>query len=74
MQFDLDDEPQITLPADPLARFSLLKATAHFEAAWKTCASRECRERKRCTGGPRGTFTRTGGFPLCRFGAGIAMG
>jgi hypothetical protein len=68
MHFDPEDEPRIALPADPLARFAFLKAMAHFEGAWKTCASGECRNRKRCAGGPRGTFTRTGGAPLCRFG------
>ena len=73
MQPDLDDEPQIILPADPLRRFALLKAMAHFEGAWKTCASRECGERKRCAGGPRGTFRRTGGVPLCRFGVEILV-
>lgn len=59
-------EEEIGLPADPARRFALLKALAHFEGAWRACESRECRARKRCCGGPRGTFTRTGGYPLCR--------
>ncbi len=54
------------LPQDPLRRYTLLKAIANFEGAWRECARGECRTRQRCCGGPRGTFERAGGYPLCR--------
>ncbi|MCG6857188.1 MAG: hypothetical protein LJE67_03900, partial [Salaquimonas sp.] len=41
-----------------IQQWTFLKAMAYFEGAWETCPHRECRARKRCTGGPRGSFGR----------------
>ncbi len=46
--------------------FERAKAFAHFENCWKYCLHLECKKRKRCTGGPRGTWRKTGGLPFCR--------
>ena len=32
---------------------------------WVDCRHDSCRERKACTGGPRGTCAKTGGWPIC---------
>lgn len=42
------------------------KATASHEGKWKICRHGECKRRKTCTGGPRGTFRKTGGVPICK--------
>ena len=41
-----------------IQQWAFLKAMAYFEGAWQRCGHRECRARKRCTGGPRGSFAR----------------
>ncbi|MDJ0614874.1 MAG: hypothetical protein QNJ29_14495 [Rhizobiaceae bacterium] len=46
--------------------FQTAKAHAHFEGLWQYCEHPECRKRKQCTGGPRGTFRSTNGVPLCK--------
>jgi hypothetical protein len=37
---------------------------AHFRFRHETCKVKACRKRRRCTGGPRGTFSRLG-VPAC---------
>ncbi|MEL7430293.1 MAG: hypothetical protein AAFN43_09875 [Pseudomonadota bacterium] len=51
--------------SDP-AFFEAAKSAAQMERLWKRCLHRECKRRKRCTGGPRGTARKTGGVPFCR--------
>ena len=63
----LKRKPRPQPPA--IQQWGFLKAMAYFEGAWETCPHPECRARQRCTGGPRGTFNRTGGRPLCRANA-----
>ena len=46
--------------------FESAKAFAHFENCWEGCLHGECKKRKRCTGGPRGTWRKFGGVPFCR--------
>jgi hypothetical protein len=58
-------KPKIRLEPPEIRRWGFLRAIAHFEGAWQTCRHGECRARKRCTGGPRGTF-RKKAVPLCR--------
>jgi hypothetical protein len=41
---------------------------ANIESSWSSCPYQKCRKRRRCGFGPRGTFRRTGGIPLCRTG------
>ena len=41
-----------------IQQWGFLKAMAYFEGAWQRCGHRECRARRLCTGGPRGSFTR----------------
>ena len=47
-------------------RFTYNKAIAYFEGAVRTCPHRECKKRKTCTGGPRGTARKHNGIPFCR--------
>ncbi len=49
-----------------LTNFAAAKAIAHFENNWETCPHKECKHRKTCTGGPRGTFRKTNGKPFCQ--------
>lgn len=56
------------MPPD-IRRFSLLKSIAQLDACWRSCSHAECRRRKLCTGGPRGTMRATRGIPRCRLGA-----
>lgn len=53
-------------PAKPLT-FAMQKAFAWAEGRWRNCPHGECKRRKRCTGGPRGTLRATG-KPFCRDG------
>lgn len=56
----------ISRPVPPaINRYLFLKAIAHFEGAWEACQRRQCRARRQCTGGPRGTCEKVG-VPLCR--------
>ncbi|PHP67411.1 hypothetical protein CSC94_10270 [Zhengella mangrovi] len=48
----------------PPLDFTTQKAFAWAEGRWRHCPHRECRRRRRCTGGPRGTLRRSG-RPLC---------
>ena len=53
--------------------FDYEKAVAYFEGAWRGCRRDECRRRRRCAGGPRGTLRRllADGAPVapaCRVG------
>ncbi len=47
--------------------FSFLRTLAHYEGASRWCARQECRNRKRCCGGPR-RIASTRGIPACRNG------
>lgn len=46
--------------------FETAKAIAYFEFLWQRCKHRECKKRKRCTGGPRGTQRKFDDVPFCR--------
>jgi len=51
---------------DFIALFEQQKAFAFFEDLWRGCDYHECRKRRKCTGGPRGTCRQTKGVPLCK--------
>jgi len=51
-----------------IKKFTVAKAMAYFEGAWHTCSHGECKKRLTCTGGPRGTCTKTVGRPHCAAG------
>ena len=55
-----------TTLAEQIRRFQTGKAYAYFDGHWHHCTHRECKKRKTCTGGPRGTCRRTKGVPLCQ--------
>lgn len=63
----LKRKPRPLPPA--IQQWGFLKAMAYFEGAWQRCGHHECRARKRCIGGPRGSFTRNDGIPKCRLHA-----
>jgi len=46
-------------------RFNAAKLLQTDIHAWKACSFRRCKETQACVGGPRGTCTRTGGWPAC---------
>jgi len=50
--------------AGALKAFRMACINAHYDLKWKDCAYRQCRRRKRCLGGPRGTFSKFG-VPRC---------
>ncbi|WP_156892368.1 hypothetical protein [Salaquimonas pukyongi] len=56
--------PALRFSDHPIARFRQKKALAHFAGKWRDCMWMRCRQRKRCTGGPRGQCRRSG-TPLC---------
>jgi len=49
---------------DPVLAYRLACADEHFKGKWRECAYRQCRARRRCTGGPRGTYSKYA-RPLC---------
>lgn len=57
---------KIIIPEDPAKRFKLAKALAYFAGNWEDCAHSECRKRKLCTGGPRGSFRKFKGDTFCK--------
>ncbi len=46
-------------------RFNAAKLLQTDIGAWRECNHKTCKARKSCAGGPRGTATRTGGWPTC---------
>jgi hypothetical protein len=64
MDEEEDDDPK----KGSLRLWFAYRAFAYFEAPWRTCRHKECSARQRCCFGPRGTFRRTGGIPICRTG------
>ncbi len=50
---------------DMRIRFNAAKLLQSDINAWMTCEFGPCRKHKACIGGPRGTCTRTGGWPAC---------
>jgi len=46
-------------------RFNAAKLLQTDIGAWRDCKHQTCKIRKSCAGGPRGTATRTGGWPAC---------
>ncbi len=54
------------MPKSLKDRFDYNKAIAYFDGAVKTCPYPECRKRKICTGGPRGSSRRFKGIPFCQ--------
>ena len=58
--------PPAKVTETQLGAFERAKAFTHFENCWKHCLHPECKKRRRCTGGPRGTCRKNGGVPFCR--------
>jgi hypothetical protein len=50
---------------EPIRRFGYLMVMAYYEGALSDCPRKECKERRQCCGGPRGTMRRSG-VPFCR--------
>jgi len=58
-------KPRAPIP-EAIRHFGFLKAMAYFEGALEACPRRECKQRRQCCGGPRGTMRGHDGVPFCR--------
>ncbi len=58
-------KPRRPVP-ESVKRFAFLCAMANSEGAPGDCPRQECKRRRQCCGGPRGTLRRLAGLPFCR--------
>ncbi len=59
-----DESPALPGPPEALIAFRMACANGHYKQNWRICRYHGCRRKKRCCGGPRGTFSRRG-KPWC---------